>query len=58
VLLEIFIQHPLAGSASRPIALSRLNDMALKVLFKLYNRWDVVKIELYAVYEVKLRDVG
>ena len=30
------------------------NDMALKVFFQLYNRWDVVKIELYAVYEVKL----
>jgi hypothetical protein len=28
--------------------------MALKVFFQLYNRWDVVKIELYAVYEVKL----
>jgi hypothetical protein len=34
------------------------NDMALKVFFQLYNRWNVVKIELYAIFEVKLQDTG
>jgi hypothetical protein len=32
--------------------------MALKVFFQLYNRWNVVKIELYAIFEVKLQDTG
>jgi hypothetical protein len=35
--------------------MSRCDDFQF---FQLHNRWDVVKIELYAVYEVKLQDAG